>query len=114
MIAEKANEAINQAVCYELQNIVKHYGPTYASEHEAYAVLLEEVQEAEEACRYMESRLNSIWCAIRNNVLDKQIYHIEEVRKFAQNLALESVQCAAVSERFLETIKKEDGNEKLS
>ena len=42
MIAEKASDAIGQAVCYELQNIVKNYGAVYASSHEAYAVLKEE------------------------------------------------------------------------
>ena len=31
MIAEKASESIEQAVAYELQNIVRKYGPTYAS-----------------------------------------------------------------------------------
>lgn len=106
MIATKATESINQAVAYELQNIVKKYGAEYASEHEAYAVLLEEVQEASEACRFMVSRTESIWCAIRNNLLKQQNYHIEEVKKFALELAKEAVQCAAVCERFLETVKK--------
>ena len=105
MIAEKASESINQAVAYELQNIIKDHGAVYASEHEGYAVLLEEVQEASEACRWMASRTESIWCAIRNNVLKKQNYNIEEVKKFALELAKEAVQCAAVCERFLETIK---------
>lgn len=41
MIAEKASEAIEKAVAYELQNIVKNHGAFYASEHEAYAVLKE-------------------------------------------------------------------------
>lgn len=106
MIAKKASESIDQAVLYELQNIVKNHGAVYASEHEGYAVLLEEVQEANEACRFMESRTNSIWCAIRNNVLKEQNYHISEVKKYAIELAKEAVQCAAVCERFLETINK--------
>lgn len=105
MIAEKAEESIDKAVLYELQNIVKNYGAVYASEHEGYAVLLEEVQEASEACRFMASRTESVWCAIRNNILKKQSYNIEEVKKFALELAKEAVQCAAVCERFLETIK---------
>ena len=48
MIAEKATECIEQAVCHELRNIVKKYGPTYHSEHEGFAVLKEEVEEVEE------------------------------------------------------------------
>ena len=46
MIAEKAREAIKQAVCYELQNIVKEHGAVYNSGHEAYAILKEEKEEA--------------------------------------------------------------------
>ena len=114
MIAKKADEAVLQAVCYELQNIVRNHGAVYASEHEAYAVLLEEVQETSEANRFMGMRLESIWCAIRNNVLSKQEYHVEEVKKFAIQTALEAVQCAAVCERFIETLKREEENEKLA
>ena len=113
MIAEKAKDAVDQAVLYELQKITKDYGPTYSSEHEGYAVLLEEVQEACEASRWMASRLESTWCAIRNNVLSKQQYHIEEVRKFALSCAQEAVQCAAVCERFIETLKKEETDERI-
>ena len=105
MIAKKANESVQQAVVYELQNIVKIYGATYASEHEAYSVLLEEVQETCEASRFMASRLESVWCAIRNNVLNKQQYNVEEVEKFALQTALEAVQCAAVCRRFIASIK---------
>lgn len=105
MIADKASESIDKAVVYELQNIVKNHGAVYASEHEGYAVLLEEVQEAFEAYRTMEARTNSIWYAIRNNVLKEQNYHIAEVKEYAIELAKEAVQCAAVCERFLETIK---------
>ena len=70
MIAEKAEESINQAVVYELQNIVKIYGATYASEHEGYAVLLEEVQESCEAAKYMQDHLEAVWSDIRNNALE--------------------------------------------
>ena len=50
MIAEKAREAIQQAVCYELQNIVKEHGAVYNSGLEAYAILKEEKEEAAVQC----------------------------------------------------------------
>ena len=53
----------------------------------------------------MEIRLESVWCAIRENVLNKQQYNIEEVKKFALQTAQEAVQCAAVCERFIASIK---------
>ena len=65
MIAEKASDAIDQAVCYELQNIVKNYGAVYASSHEAYAVLKEETEEAAECLNLLESHLEEIWKSIK-------------------------------------------------
>lgn len=105
MIAEKASEAIGKAVAYELQNIVKNHGAVYASEHEGYAVLLEEVQEACEASKWMKENLDAVWSDIRDNSLEVIGSDLGQVREWALALAEEAVQCAAVCERFLETIK---------
>ena len=67
MIATKAKESIDQAVCYELQNIVKEYGPTYHSTHEGYAVLKEEVEEAAEDMKKLEEMLEHLWETIKIN-----------------------------------------------
>ena len=77
MIATKATEAIEQAVCYELQNIVKKYGATYNSEHEAYAVLKEEVEEAVDAVNELDQKLSDIWLCIKNNfVISEYTSHL--------------------------------------
>ncbi len=103
MIAEKASESINQAVAYELQNIVKNYGATYASEHEGYAVLLEEVEEAKECLQIAEETLKDLWKSVRRNeYADDTLWKIKQA---AINMAQEAVQVAAVSERYEETIK---------
>ena len=107
MIAEKASDSIDKAVAYELQNIVKNYGAVYASEHEGYAVLLEEVQEASEASKDMQDKLDIVWSSIRYNFSKEAIaVQLKEVAYKALALAEEAVQCAAVCERFLETVKK--------
>lgn len=103
MIAEKASESINQAVVYELQKIVKNYGATYASEHEGYAVLLEEVEEAKECLQIAEEKLKDLWKSVRRNVYtDDTLWKIKQA---AINMAQEAVQVAAVCERYEETIK---------
>ena len=103
MIAEKAEESINQAVAYELQNIVKNYGATYASEHEGYAVLLEEVEESKECLQSVEKILNELWKSVRKNVYaDDTLWMIKQA---AINMAQEAVQVAAVCERYEATIK---------
>lgn len=57
MINGSALVSINQAVCYELQAITKKYGVHYASPHEGYAVLKEEVEEAEECIQLLNDKL---------------------------------------------------------
>ena len=113
MIAEKAEESIYKAVAYELQNIVKDHGAVYASNHEAYAVLLEEAQEAREAQNFLAQRLESVWYGIRDNSKETVSSNVCQVKEWALALAGEAVQCAAVCERFIETIKREDEHEKL-
>ena len=108
MIAEKSSKSIEQAVCYELQNIVKEYGAVYASEHEAYAVLKEEVEEAADFMDRMNKNLAYIWALIKNNHIWRGQEAIAGTEKFAVELAEEAVQCAAVCERFLDTIKREE------
>ena len=103
MIAQKASDEIDKAVAYELQNIVKEYGVTYASTHEAYAVLKEEVEEAQERLSYMLSHLDNIWAGVKENNI--AFIDVEQLKQFAIALAEEAVQCAAVCERFEETIK---------
>lgn len=103
MIAEEATKSIKKAVCHELRNIVKKYGPTYASEHEGYAVLLEEVEEACEAANYMQDALKILWTSIRQNEFSN--FELTQVYRFAMALANEAVQIAAVCERFMETVK---------
>lgn len=103
MIAEKATECIEQVVCHELRNIVKKYGPTYHSEHEGYAVLLEEVEEAGEAAEFMQDSLKRLWASIRAN--DFSNFELAQIHEYAKGLAEEAVQVAAVCERLMETVK---------
>ena len=88
MINGDALVSINQAVCYELQAITKKHGAHYASPHEGYAVLKEEVEEAEECIQLLNDKLAEVWKNI----------------KYVFTLAEEAVQCAAVCERFIATL----------
>lgn len=103
MIAEKAVESIDKAVVYELQNIIKNHGAFYASEHEGYAVLLEELQEAGEAYNFCSTFLGYVWDRIRQNNPMSDV--IKEVKKYAFEMAAEAVQVVAVCERFEDTIE---------
>lgn len=103
MIAEESTKCIDQAVLHELRNIIKKYGPTYHSEHEGFAVLMEECQEAVECDKDMQHSLEELWKSIRENKISA--FKLSQVQGFAKCLAEEAVQIAAVCERFMETIK---------
>lgn len=104
MIATKAKESIDQAVCYELQNIVKEYGPTYHSTHEGYAILKEEVEEAADDLHELEWMLEVLWQNIRINY--KVDDDLTKLKGVAVALAGEAVQCAAVLEKFLSSVEE--------
>ena len=102
MINGDALVSINQAVCYELQAITKKYGVHYASSHEGYAVLKEEVEEAEECIQLLKDKLAEIWKNIKLNWNDSAVVY--QAQQSAVALAEEAVQCAAVCERFIATL----------
>ena len=104
MIAEKAAESIDKAVAYELQNIIKDHGAFYESEHEGYAVLKEEIEEAADDLEQLNKDLAYLWALIKKNHIKKGGGAISEARDYAVLLAQEAVQVAAVCERFEETI----------
>ena len=105
MIAEKAKEAIELAINFEHNNITTKYGEVYASEHEAYAVLKEEIEEAADDLDQLNKDLAYLWALVKNNHIKNGNGTISEARDYAEMLAQEAVQVAAVCERFLETIK---------
>lgn len=106
MFDENAEKSVKQAVCYELQNIVKEHGAVYNSSHEAYAVLREEADEVKEAEERLEAQMEQIWTNVKMNWKDnKRLFGAKET---ALQIALEAVQVAAVCERFIETLKGEE------
>ena len=108
MIAEEATKCIDQAVLHEFRNIVKKYGPTYNSEHEGFAVLKEEVEEAEECVQQINNTMKEIWSLIRKNEISHIPFLLEFLRDTAVGLSKEAIQITAVSERFIETEHKNE------
>ena len=67
MIDTLADSQLTVAVESELQNIRKVYGKQYASLHEGYAVLLEEVEETESELERVKEELSELWSCIKQN-----------------------------------------------
>ena len=99
MFSDEARQNVQDAVLAELANAVRNYGASYHSLHEGYAVLLEEVEEAEDDLRLINNNLGLLWQSIKSNDLNDTVL-LTDIEGTAQLLALEAIQIAAVCAKF--------------
>ena len=101
MFDEKTEAKINEAVTLEIVNAVKVHGAEYNSNHEAYAVLLEEVEETERNLDYVKNHLAMIWDAVKADDDNEVKANARIIALDAVDLAKESCQIAAVCRKIL-------------
>ena len=98
-VAEKGTimtdrKQIARLICDEYDDIITNHG-TFNTDHEAYAVLKEEVEETGEELDAIDAEMVIIWHDIRE---DKDINeHAERIYQYAISLIQEAVQVAAVA-----------------
>ena len=74
--------------------------PPFHSQHEGYAVILEEMQETEEAIRLANIDLEIAWRNIRDDISAE--VEISGLKDRAIQVACEAIQVAAMCEKFRE------------
>lgn len=84
----------------ERRRIVSKYGAGYHSLHEGYAVLLEEVEEAEEDMLQVRDALNRAWDCVRADNDSTAMAFVHRAEIYARELAAEAVQVMAVAQRM--------------
>ena len=74
--------------------------PLFNSTHEAFAVLLEEAEEAKEEAGNLDILMNNFWIGVKENH-DPEVVHEEltAIYKTAIDLATEAVQVAAMARK---------------
>ena len=99
---------ISQLIHEELSSALIKY-PLFHSEHEAYAIIKEEIEEAESDLKDIKSDLEMIWFDTRANYNPSSFY--KDIRKYAVNLIKESAQIAAMCDKHEKSEKliKEGG-----
>ena len=85
----------------ELEAAQEKYGLNH-SDHESYAVLLEEIEEAKAELHMMELIQKLIWEDIKRNSTPEDLQkNYKKVYERAIDLAIEAIQCAAMARKGL-------------
>ena len=95
MLIDKVDNLINEQT-FEIQ---KEYGKDYHSDHEAFGVLMEEVDEVKVEMARAESEIKRLWELIKQSkeAVDKGIEPSDTAFLF---LACEAIQCASVCRKW--------------
>jgi len=90
---------ISELVIYEFQRASKLF-PPFHSDHESYAVLLEEVEEMKLESDLTMSYLNDIWHNIRFNNKEYIPKNLDKARQSAYRTICEAIQVLTMIEKY--------------
>jgi len=103
MAITKLNVAITKLTDEEYVRASEEWGATFVNQHEAYAVLLEEVGELDEEMQLLRHWMVGYWSDVRRGA--SVIHTLRLIRGTAFNAACEAVQVAAMAHKALETLR---------
>ena len=114
MFNKHTEARVETLICGELRTAKEQYGENFNSLHEAYAVALEELEEANVDFDNVKTVFSYFWEDITasddptNDLIDAKHYTVEAIKELAQ--------FAAMIDKTLETLekRKEAGTEKIS
>ena len=92
-------ELIQQAAESELNSIRQAFGNEYHSNHEAWAVLKEELEEAEDAMERVKYEVETgLWRGVKQNSISDD--RLTDLENSAMHVALELIQVVAVARKW--------------
>lgn len=99
---DTVREDVELLVQKELKSANKKF-PMFHSDHEGYAVLKEEVEEAEENLIKTKDQIASIWRFTKKNLNKPKESVAESIKESAIELAVEAIQVAAMAQKFIDS-----------
>lgn len=109
MFNKHTETRVETLICGELRTAKEQYGETFNSLHEAYAVALEELEEASENVDMCKYRYENVWNRIKWDEEKKRIAEpLNGTRNYIVEAIKELAQFAAMIDKTLETLEKEN------
>ena len=110
--APETEKLVADLIQAEYKNACKKFGEKYHSQHEGYAVLLEEVEEAESNISSLKENVSTLWKYIKRN--DWEVITLKSIENslyYTNNAIKELAQVGAVLMKMQNTIVGEMKNE---
>lgn len=105
MAMNKLIEEVTELIEREYGRAGAKFGLTNHSDHESYAVILEELQEAEQEVARFKDALNAFWHFVKNDYVDHDKFaECEEMNRRALLGACEMIQVAAMAKKAALTV----------
>jgi len=105
----KLKQQVEMLADNELLNSNKKFAPTFHTTHEGYAVIKEEIEEAADELEAINQMLNIVWSNVRRNSTANK--NLLAIKKWSINLAAESIQVAAMAQKYIDSFKEDKVNE---
>jgi hypothetical protein len=109
---DKLLNTVKQAVAEELGRTYSEYGYSdFNSAHEGYAIIKEEIEEAEIELNRIKQKIGWAWESIKSN--ENPDDAIDSIKRYGTYLACEAIQIAAMAEKYRSSLnkrKEEKGN----
>lgn len=96
---KKLKEAVKPLVESELLMASKDHGDRFHSAHEAYAVILEEYEEAKESFDYVDDSIETFWGFVMTNDNRHKKVLLDDIESKAIHTACECIQIAAMARK---------------
>lgn len=105
MIDKLSKELIVKAVLNEHQKASGEYGRVYNSPHEGWAVMKEEIEEAEHELEMLRGDNMLFWDSVRHNTYSVMQDSVDRIQARAVSAILELTQVVTCCMKMTETIK---------
>ncbi len=92
-------DKVKELVVFELERANNIHPPKFNSYHEAYAVILEELEEAETELKRVRERSVWAWHHIKLDLAEETDIGLKAAEEYAINAAAEMIQVAAMARK---------------